>query len=252
MKLTIFNGSPRGKNSNSAVLTKWIAQGAAEAERAAGETGETERVTGEIGDKERSAGETSGTVRVEYEELFLVKTQEHKSYAKKFEESDISLLVFPLYTDSMPGIVAAFIEELASLAGKMQGKKLGFVVHSGFPEACHSRYVEKYLVRLTGILGADYAGTAVMGSSEPTRMIPESKQQKKGELFARLGRSIVREGSFDKATLYELAPLEKLTGLTLLIYKMGSATGLFKIFFRSLLKQNNTIKTSFARPYEGE
>lgn len=222
MKLTVFNGSPRGRKSNSSVLSKWIAEGAAKAGR------------------------------IDHEEVFLVKTQEHGLYADKFAESDIALIIFPLYTDSMPGIVAAFIEELAPLAGKMQGRKLGFVVHSGFPEACHSRHVEKYLVRLAELLGADYAGTAVMGTSEPTRLMPESNQRKKKERFERLGESMVKNGTFDKSTLKELAHPEKYAGPMLLLCKAAAGIGLFNISFKAILKQNNALKNSFARPYEEE
>ncbi len=222
MILTIFSGSPRGKNSNSAVLSKWIAEGA------------------------------DNVAKVECEELVLAKTQEHGLYAKKFSETDIALIVFPLYTDSLPGIVVAFIEQLAPYTGKMQGKKLGFVVHSGFPEAYHSRHVEKYLVRLTGLLGADYVGTVVMGTSESTRLMPESYQKKKRERFVRLGESMMKDGTFDIPTLKELANPEKLAGPKLLFYKAAAATGIFNTYFKTLLKQNNALKKSYARPYESE
>ncbi len=222
MKLTVFNGSPRGKNSSTSVLAKWIAEGAGRA------------------------------TKIEYEEVYLAKTPEHGAYAKKFAESDISLITFPLYTDSMPGIVAAFITELQPFAGKMKGRKLGFEVHSGFPEAEHSRHVEKYLVRLAEILGADYIGTIVMGMSESTRMAPEAHQTKKRERFAKLGESMIKEGTFDSVTLKELARPEKLAGFTLLLYKFAASTGFLSMYFKSLLRKNNALKDSFARPYENE
>ena len=222
MKLTIFNGSPRGKSSNTSVLAKWIAEGAGRA------------------------------ARIEYEEVYLAKTGEHGAYVKKFAESDISLITFPLYTDSMPGIVTAFIGELQPFTGKMKGKKLGFEVHSGFPEAEHSRHVEKYLVRLAEILGADYIGTIVMGTSEPIRFIPESSQAKKRERFAKLGESMIREGAFDGETLKELARPEKLTGFILVMYRFAVLTGVISMYFKSLLKKNKALKDSFARPYEDE
>lgn len=222
MKLTVFNGSPRGKNSNSAVLSKWIVEGA------------------------------STAAKVEYEEVYLVKTQEHGSYVKKFAEADIALITFPLYTDSMPGIVTAFIGELQPLAGKMKGKKLAFEVHSGFPEAYHSRHVEKYLVRLAEILGCDYVGTVIMGNGEPTRLMPESSQMKKRDRFVRLGESMIKEGIFDSATLKEIAHPEMIKGPMVVFYKIAAATGLLSMYFKILLKQNNALKNSFARPYESE
>ncbi len=218
MKLTIFNGSPRGKNSNSAILAKWIMEGA----------------------------------DIECEEVYLAKIKEHELYAQKFAESDIDLLIFPLYTDSMPGITAAFIEELQPYAGRMEGKKLGFIVHSGFPEAYHSRHIERYLIRLAEKLGADYIGTAVMGSSEGTRLTPESYQNKKRERFKRLGESMIKNGAFDVTTLGELARPEKIKGAELTLYKTAQRLGILSMYFKILLKKNNVHKSSFARPYANE
>jgi|LSQX01.2.fsa_nt_gb hypothetical protein len=222
MKLIIFNGSPRGKKSNASVVAKWITEGAARA------------------------------ADIEHEQVYLANTKEHHIYVNKLLESDMALITFPLYTDSMPGIVAAFIEELQPFAGKLKGKKLGFEVHSGFPEAYHSRHVERYLVRLTQILGTDYLGTIIKGESEAMRLMPESMQKKSMGLYNRLGESMVTDGTFDSGALAKLAKAEKLSGLTLVIYKLADRIGLLSMYFKNALKKNNMLENSYARPYESK
>jgi len=53
----------------------------------------------------------------------------------------------------MPGIVKVFIESLEPLCSREGNPDVGFIVQSGFPEAIHSRYVEKYLEKPSLRLG---------------------------------------------------------------------------------------------------
>ena len=70
-----------------------------------------------------------------------------------FGAADAVLLGMPLYTDAMPGLVMAFIEALAPRVGAVN-PPLGFLVQSGFPEALHSRPLERYLEKLARRLGS--------------------------------------------------------------------------------------------------
>ena len=74
-------------------------------------------------------------------------------FLKLFQEAEQVLLAFPLYTDCMPGIVKVFIESLEPLCSREGNPDVGFIVQSGFPEAIHSRYVEKYLEKPSLRLG---------------------------------------------------------------------------------------------------
>lgn len=219
MKCIVFNGSPRGEKSNSAVLAKWMLES------------------------------VRSNSSITTQEVYLRNIQKHEEFAAKIMDADISLVIFPLYTDSMPGIVTAFIEKLQPYIGKMSGKKLGFVVHSGFSEANHSRFVEKYLIGLTKLLGADYMGTAVLGGSEPIRLMPDSMQKKTKELFNRLGESMINEGAFESDAIKKLVRVEKLTGFQLMAHKILAKTGLLNIYWNSELKKNHAYERRFARPY---
>ncbi|MCX8128876.1 MAG: NAD(P)H-dependent oxidoreductase [Clostridia bacterium] len=219
MKLTVFNGSPRGKNSNSAIIAKWLLENSCD----------FPDVTTEV--------------------VYLNKPENHENQAKIAQDSDIILFVFPLYFDCMPGIVKAFIEKLQPFSGALKEKKLGFIVHSGFPEAIHSRCLEKYLVWLAGELGTGYIGTVIMGGSEGIRIMPESMTKKKRKLFSGLGDKLLRESVFDTQIVSELAKPERLSKTSILIYKILAKIGISNFYWNGMLKKNGAYKARFAKPY---
>ena len=134
MRLTVFNGSPRYKKSTTAIMLDHFLEGFAEVE---------------------------GTT---YETAYLVPTKDTDKFTRMFGEAEKVLLAFPLYHDSMPAFVKAFIESLEPLCGRDNNPDIGFSVHSGFPEANHSRYVEHYLKKLSNRLGCKYIGTVIKGN----------------------------------------------------------------------------------------
>ena len=80
MKLAVFNGSPRGKDSNTKVLL-------------------THFINGFMSTDENS-----------YELSYLVHSKEHRRDIEFFRGDDHAIIAFPLYFDSMPTNVKAFIE----------------------------------------------------------------------------------------------------------------------------------------------
>jgi hypothetical protein len=84
-----------------------------------------------------------------------------------FLRTEYVLLAFPLYTDAMSGGVKRFIELLRPISqhSRKAHPKLLFLVQSGFPEAIHSRAIEKYLQKLAHRLNCDYVGTIIRGAS---------------------------------------------------------------------------------------
>jgi len=220
MRLVIFNGSPRGKAGNSEFLGQWLSSGATQ------------------------------HPDVEVEMTYLVKVMEHDTYVQKLAKADTAVIAFPLYTDCMPGIVMAFFEKLEPLRHKLSHLKLGFVVHSGFPEACQSRAVEKYLVWLAKELGAQYSGTVIMGSSEGIRLSsPKELEGKKG-LFISLGESLVTGGRFDEKLVKKAAGMERLSGAMLPLFKALSNLSFFQSLWIEQLKKNNAYHRRNDRPYQ--
>ncbi|NLW46089.1 MAG: NAD(P)H-dependent oxidoreductase [Firmicutes bacterium] len=219
MQLTIFNGSPRGTGSNSDLLIQWLVEGVRQ----------------------------NSNFRIDM--LYLNKNRNHDSYIDKFKTSDIVLVVFPLYTDCMPGITMSFMEKLQPLRRSLTGLKLGFVVHSGFPEAIQSRQVEKYLEWLTEELGTDYLGTVVMGGSEGISKRNQVLIRKKRMLFNELGRRLSQADKFDAELVKKIAGIEKLGKFSVCLLQIIIKTGLLNIIMNRRFKEKNAYRERFARPY---
>ncbi len=219
MKLTVFNGSPRGSKGNSEILINWF--------------------------KEGFLKDTSGDVNVHY-----IKDQDkHPDMIEIFKESETVLLTFPLYTDAMPGIVKKFIDRLADCLGSFSGKSLLFMVHSGFPEACHSRGVERYLKKLTAKLGADYLGTIIKGGSEGLRIMPPMMTRKPRLFINQIGEQFAGTKSLDPGLLKKLASPERLSPFSRGVYRFMSLIGLSNLYWNGMLKKNGAYKNRFNTPY---
>lgn len=219
MQLTIFNGSPRGKSGNSEIILSWLISGLQQ------------------------------QADINIDTLYLNKTGSHSDYINSLQTSDTAILIFPLYTDCMPGIVMAFIEMLEPLRKSLSGLNLGFIVHSGFPEPLQSRHVEKYLQWLCCELGAKYLGTAIMGSSEGMQMMPPSMTNKKRELFSELGRRLPIENKFNDEIVKKIAGREKMSKIGTLFFRIVAKTGLTNFYWDLQLKKNNAFKNRFDKPY---
>ena len=218
MRLVVFNGSPRRGKSNTKVLLDRFLAGF------------------------ESAGGGS------YETHFLQPVKDVESRIESFESADCVLLAFPLYTDAMPAPVHAFVEALAPLRGREGNPDVGFIVHSGFPEAFHSRYLERYLEKLARRLGCRYLGTVIKGGSEGIQTMPGSMTRKLFERFTLLGKRFGETGAFDEQIRRELASPERFKGFGVLIAKL--MMGIFaNNYWNSQLKANGAFDKRFARPY---
>jgi multimeric flavodoxin WrbA len=218
-RLTIFNGSPRGRKGNTPILLDQFAQGYT-----------------------AIPGHTT-------EVLHLNRLKEAAAFPAAFAQAECVWLGFPLYTDAMPGIVKAFIEQLEPFVGRAGNPAMGFLVQSGFPEAAHSRYVEQYLQKLADRLGSPYLGTLVKGSGEGVRLMPASMNQKLFDIFQQLGKTFGETGQLDPALLARLASPERYAAVLGPVFKLLSKTPLLNFYWDGQLKQNKVYEKRFARPY---
>ena len=88
-RLTLFNGSPRGAKGNTPIMLHQFSQGF------------------------QSAGE-------EVEMFHLNRLSEREQHLAAFAAAECVWLGFPLYTDAMPGIVKAFIDDLEPFKGRAE------------------------------------------------------------------------------------------------------------------------------------
>ena len=214
MKLTVFNGSPRGKDSNTGILLEQFTNGFMT---------------------------TDGN---SYELAYLVQTKKQDEFVRLFSEADLVLLAFPLYTDAMPGIVKTFIESLEPFCDKKGNPDIGFIMQSGFPESAHSRYVARYLEKLAERLGCVCKGTVIRGGVEGIQGQPAPMTRKLFKSFYQLGKFFGHTGKFDDDIVRRLSKPEKVNKLySLMVKYIGT-----NLYWNPLLKKNNTYSKRFARP----
>jgi len=221
MRLTVFNGSPRGRSGNTEILIEWFMEGV------------------------KSVPWNSYTVD------HLRAVEKHGEFADTFRDAEIVMLAFPLYTDAMPGIVKAFIEKLAPLVGRPQNPPLLFLVQSGFPEAHHSRFVERYLEKLARRLGSRYVGTMVRGGCEGIHVMPPRMTKKVRTTIAALGERFAKTGDFDPELLNQFAGTERLTRFGQAVLKLMKIVGLTRFYWDGQLRKHKAYARRFARPFEG-
>lgn len=220
MRLTVFNGTPRGKSGNTEILLKKVIDG------------------------------LSDVVDADIQWFHLNSVKDREAAADAFSSSDVVLLGFPLYTDAMPGLTKAFIENLAPFVGRDNNPRMAFLVQSGFPEAAQSRYVERYLEKLTQRLNAPYAGTIIKGGCEGVRMMPEEMNRKLFEGLEALGRDLGETGQFDPEKLKKLAKPERFPRILAPIFKLILKLPALQQYWNMQLKKNGAYEQRFARPFK--
>jgi multimeric flavodoxin WrbA len=214
-RLTLFNGSPRGKRGNTPIFLRQI------------------------------AGGFGGP----YEMHDLVRLKETEAMLKAFAGAECVLFGFPLYTDSMPGIVKHFIEALRPLVVRENNPPIGFVVQSGFPEGLHSRYVERYLEKLANRLGSPYLGTVVKGNGEGVRIMPPEANRALFDDLGVLGAGLARKGRFDPEVLARIARPERFPAISEPFFQLFLRLPIAHGYFDGMLKQNGTYERRFTRPF---
>jgi multimeric flavodoxin WrbA len=217
MNLLIVNGSPRGRKSNSDKMLNWL-----------------------FNDQQLTSG-------ISIDKVYAVDRKDRDQQLKLMEAADSLLVIFPLYTDGMPGITKEVFEQMEDIKEDLKGKTISFIVHSGFPEPKQSRSVEKYVMHLAALLDMRYLGTVVMPGSEALSMAPESMFKKKFDSFRKIGSCIIEGKQLDAAALKLIAGPEVLPPFQLFVMKH---VNIGNIFWNRMLKKNNAFDKRYDSPYK--
>jgi NAD(P)H-dependent FMN reductase len=218
MKLAVFNGSPRGKGSNTRILL----------------------------DKFLMGYDPKGERDVSYH--YLIQEKDLAEQIAAYQQADTIILAFPLYTDSMPGMVKQFIEAIGQTPDH-SGKRLGFIVQSGFPESKQSTFVARYLEKLTMRLGCEYLGTVIRGGVEGIQIQPPKMTANLFSLFENLGKKFADNETFDEDIMAQLAKSYELSKSQIVLYKFLSKLGVLNFYWNMNLKQNDAYERRFDQPY---
>jgi hypothetical protein len=123
-------------------------------------------------------------------------------------------------------------------------------VQSGFPEAIHSRHIERYLNKLAKRLGCPYAGTLVKGGGEGTRDLPDKMAAPLYTNIYQLGQTLGAKGRFDPEVLKKLAGTERFPAYLLPIVSLFLRSPWSNTFFDKTLKKNGVFDQRYAQPYK--
>lgn len=217
MQLAIFNGSPRQKKSNSTILINHFLNGYHDS--------------------------TNHNFPIHY----LAAVQKNSEHLQATKQADTLLIIFPLYTDAMPGQVKFFFESLAEI--NLKRKNIGFIVQSGFPEAYHSIFVERYLEKLSKRLQCNYIGTVIKGGVEGIQIMPPSMTNKLYNSFYELGKHFALTRKFKPEIVAKLRHPYRMSAMRRGVLRLMIATGLANFYWNKKLKENNAFEKRFARPY---
>lgn len=218
MPLTLFNGSPRRKKSNSRLLLDYFRSGYM-------------------------------LVKQEDVEVFYLADRDRDTTKKAFLEADVCILIFPLYTDSMPAMVKSFFEDIFMERPLSPAKQLGFILQSGFPEAIHSVWLEPYLRKFTMRLGCQYLGTVIKPGVEGIQVMPPFMTKTLYADFMELGRHFAQTGAFSPALMAKLSRPYKRSRLNQFFFKLLPSR-LINFYWNSHLKKNGAWEKRFVSPYE--
>ena len=221
--LLLLNGSPRGERSNSMKMLSRVAEG-----------------------WKQGGGQAP-------EILHLARQAGFDRAVEAFAGADVAMLGMPLYTDAMPALVKAYIEALGprAAAARAGGKNptLAFLVQSGFPEALHSRPLERYLGKLARQLGSKYAGTIVHGGGESLQMMPDEANRKLWAQLRTLGEQLVRDGRFGEPELKAIAGVERLPPPAAAVARLAFKLPIAQFYWTGKLKKNGAWERRFAAPH---
>ncbi len=210
--MLICNGSPRGEMSNSATIAKWF-----------------------LKDQDKV--------------ILLMKGPKHQEYLDILAAYDHIVFIYPLYVDAMPGIVKAFFERVAIADGLMAGKKVSFIIHSGFPESVHLEVLERYHRILSKKLGFVLADTIVIPGSEGFRLMPPKQNRKKQQDVMKLMDQFRIDQPFDDHLVRRLAGKRQSNKMRNFIFSLLEKTGITNLYWNSNLKRNNAYNKRFDKPY---
>jgi multimeric flavodoxin WrbA len=214
-RLTLFNGSPRGRRGNTPIMLGELAKG----------------------------------FGGEHAIYHLNRVKETAQFVDAFTHAECVWLGFPLYVDAMPGIVKHFIEALQPLAERKDNPPIGFLVQSGFPEALHSRYIERYLERLASRLGSPYLGTIVKGGGEGIRAMPPEANRQLFERLQASGRALALNGRLDPDIVCQIATPERFPAVLGPVFRMILRLPGIHAYFDDMLKKNGVYQQRFAQPF---
>jgi len=204
VRITVFNGSPRGEKSNTHRIAAEFIKGAQEA---SAEVENIFLVDKNIGHCKGCFGcwiQTPGT---------CVITDDMQELTKKFMDSDIVVMATPVYVDGVSGILKTFMDRMIPIVDPHFTKdekgetrhvkrhekypKVVVISNCGFPDMDHFQVISHHIGRMarnihTEVIGEIYRSMGPI--LEYPNPIVEPMRMKYRKLVRKAGKEIVEEG----------------------------------------------------------
>lgn len=221
-KIAIYNGSPRGKCSNTMLLVEQFKKGLL----------------------------LSGIDENQIEVFHLAQINKHRELAEKFYDIDYHMFIMPLYVHSMPGIVKHFMDNIVPYEVSFGEKApiVGFFVQSGFKEGYQSFYLRGILSTICKHNKWLFAGCGIKGGMEGLRLMPPKANKKIYQSFNNLGLYYSKNGYLEEKILDELIKPINSSKLMKSAFKFLPSK-LIQFYWNSEMKKNGVIERSFSKPY---
>ncbi len=218
MKLTVFNGSPKKGMNNTGVLVEKFTEGFME-----------------------QGGNRQAVIK-------LNMLKDLGEAVSAYEDAEYIIIAFPLYNYAMTAVVKEFIEKLGPASREKNGKKIGFLVQFGFPEATHARALERYHEKLAGLLGCEYLGTILKGRCNDLARRPE-KHKKILAATYEIGKQFGATGQLSREALAGFARPETLDSVPgIVLHTIAAFVNRF--YWDKDIRKNGALEKRYARPYQ--
>jgi len=184
----------------------------------------------------------------EIDVYFLYKRSDWDKYRRIFKENSEFIFAMPLFVECIPGLLMEFLESLEPKSDAGTKTRMGFIVNSGFEEACQLRTCEKYLETLPAYFNCEYSGTLIKGGMFALAIVPEKKKAKMLLPFYEMGKTYAKERLFDKSKVTKFAAPERYSLFFRILIII--LTPLNKIAWGVLSKKFGVTERLDKRPYE--
>lgn len=221
MKLLLINGSPKVKNSNTAILLKAF---------------------------ERPL---KNKASIKPQTISLAKRPSDEEILEAIHLNDTIIIGFPLYNNSMPSSVLKLLNSMMIHKHDLKNKKIGFLVQYGFVEGIHGQAVEEWLRYWVKESGGHYMGSIIKGGCDGLSKLKKIKMSHptiKG--MTEIALYFSKHHTFDPNLLADYAaPMtqkKKNRKLMKCIIKLMN-----HFYWKKLMRANGVSEVaSFARPYD--
>jgi hypothetical protein len=179
---------------------------------------------------------------------YLYERGEWENFRKIFKENTEIIFAMPLFVECIPGLLMEFLESLEPKTNNESITKIGFILQSGFEEACQLRTCEHYLEKLPSYLNCKYSGTLIKGGMFALSISSDANKKKALQPFFDMGKLYAKERVFEKSAVSKFAAPERYSKSFRFLAWL--CRPISKIFWAFLVRKFGANDKLNARPYE--